>query len=104
MSRAGCAVLVFGMVRGAPGDRGAYSVRRDRAGIGGKRRASQRQKPSMQTSEAAQVFPCVGSHSVPRFASEPHTEWDSVPVVTVLQTLNVSALLHESGTAISQEM
>ena len=47
----------------------------------------------MQTSGLAQFLPTVGSQSVPRFVVEPHTEWAPELVVTLLQTLNLSALL-----------
>ena len=58
----------------------------------------------MHTSGFAQFFACVGSQSVPRFVVEPHTECGPELVVTLLHTLNWSALLHESGTAVSHEM
>ena len=45
----------------------------------------------MQTSGVPQVLFCVGSHSVPRFESEPQTEYVPFVVVTDLQTLNLSA-------------
>ena len=53
----------------------------------------------MHTAGAAHALFWVGSHSVPRFEAEPHTEWLPELVVTALQTLNVSAFLHASGPA-----
>jgi hypothetical protein len=59
----------------------------------------------MQMSGEAQFWPTVGSHSVPRLVAEPQTEWAPEVVVTLLQTLNVSAALQASAPASwSQEM
>ena len=58
----------------------------------------------MQTSGLLQLRPWAGSHSVPRFESEPQTEYVPDDVVTLLQTLKRSLARQASDASASQAM
>ena len=72
--------------------------------VGSIRWVVQRQKPSMHTSGLLQLRPWAASHSVPRFDSEPHTEYVPVEVVTFLQTLKRSLARQASDASASHAM